>query len=844
MKIIQIILIYDYTQISRTIYKKDFIDIILIFIIKSVWGTWDKGFYDSAGFCNMWNSSWDSCTNGTSWLSWASTMFLNTTSGLWQNWPISQYYDSTSEVWRDCNGKCTVSWSYQKACFQCTGTQYYDLEMLQCVDSWNSSKISVNNTQFQGIPICKSLDIYVDPTSTSVTELGTKSSPYKSLLLAFIEILNLHSHSNRTINVYVQTGTTLFVMPDSMYVINVNKVNLLTYTGSSTSNLRPKVYSVSSGATILSPKTLFNIISNIALNLSVKISNSLLTTKEQSDLQTTYVGFMINRWDFTINGFDFVTNHTQNSKIFTWIKAVYEQSKSISINNMNIAISGNIFDSFDPLTLILNNLNIDYYKCNRGFYILVQWNYANASLLNEISINSLTVLNSEERSVSQTNSFLYVSGNANFTINNSSVNLYGSDIENFPQIYFSSSSNWNPNDGVNQYLTIQNTAFVLIQSNNTRFSQIYSNIDANYSREITISLINLNFNEIMMNTQPIINLYASMFTSVIANNVIFVNSTFIKDIVFISNVGSMQINNCSFKNISQFGESMLSISGGLNVDINGLNIDSCTLSSEENEYYYQHVSTSGYTNITGLFFTNTDLKNRAAVYLSSVPSLTIKSSSITGSVIYPSNSIIQTGSLSELNIDGFNFTQITSLVSGDNTNYLFSFDSFDLSKSTNFVMNKVIVSQSVLAVLSFSKVVNPSSLSKTFTISNFQYTNSSFSDKNNLITFTKLEQSINFSIIMINITFNSVSFNVSGNLVSFQQQLSNFVTIYGFSVSSTTNANIYLEAVNKQNILLPVGVKISNLVTSNVNSGSNSFIEVYENSIINITSSTIQTITR
>ena len=394
-------------------------------------------------------------------------------------------------------------------------------------------------------------------------------------------------------------------------------------------------------------------------------------------------------------------------------------------------------------------------------------------------------------------------------------------------------------------MTIQNTVFTLNQiSNNTRFIQIYSNIDSGYSRSVTITLNGLTFNRLTTNTNPVVNLYANTKSMIVLNNSAIINSTFIKDIVDVYNSGNVVINSFTFRNISQFGESMILASSVNNVDINGLIVDNWTLSSTDNYYYYfQHSSTSGYTNITGLVFTNTDLKNRAAVYLSSVPSLTIKSSSITSSMIYPANSIIQSGSLSELNIDGFNFTQITSSASGDNTNYLFSFDSFDLSKSTNFVMNKVIVSQSVLAVLSFSKVVNPSSLSKTFTISNFQYTNSNFSDKNNLITFAKLEQSINFSIMLANITFNSVSFNVSGNLLNFQQQLSNFTTVSSLTITNTTNAQIYLQAANKLNILLPVKVIFTNLVASNVKAGINSFISVNDNILANLSNSKFQTVT-
>ena len=346
-----------------------------------------------------------------------------------------------------------------------------------------------------------------------------------------------------------------------------------------------------------------------------------------------------------------------------------------------------------------------------------------------------------------------------------------------------------------------------------------------------------------MNSVPIIDFYGNTITTMICSNLLLSDSTFVDDIIDIYNFGSISLNNNTFKNISEFGQSIITVSGGLNVNINSLTIDSWTLSTNDNYYYYQHISSAGYTNITGLVMINTDLKNRAAVYLSSVPSLTITSSSITASMIYPSNSIIQTGSLSELNINGFSLTQITSYVPGDNTDYIFSFDSFDLSKNTSFVINNMVVSHSQIAVIKFNKVVNASSLAKSFTISNFQYSNSSFSDSNNLISLSKLEQSINFTIILTNISFSLISFNVSGNLMSFQQQLSNYVSISSLTVTNTTNANILLQANNKQNTLLPVKVIISNLVTSNVNAGLSSFIIVNDNSNLNITSSTIKSIT-
>ena len=178
-------------------------------------------------------------------------MFLNSTTGYWQTCQYSQYYDSTANVWRDWNGVCKESWSYQKTWFVWPDSQVYDLDSLAWVNSCDSTKVSINSSQYQGIPICKSTDIYVDPTSTSLVELGTQVNPYKKLLIAFIEILNIHSHTNRTINVYVKAGTTVYVMPDYIYLIYVTNVNINVYNDTSSTTSRPNIVSMLSGVSLV-----------------------------------------------------------------------------------------------------------------------------------------------------------------------------------------------------------------------------------------------------------------------------------------------------------------------------------------------------------------------------------------------------------------------------------------------------------------------------------------------------------------------------------------------------------------------------------------------------------------
>ena len=229
-----------------------FIAMCLISVLSWVEGTWKTGYYNSSGVCNKWEETCKTCTDGTSWSSCFTSMFLNSATGYWQTCPYSQYYDSTAKVWRDCNGTWNESWSYQKTWFIWPDSQVYDLDSLAWVNSCDSTKVSINNSQYQNIPICKSTNIYVDPTSTSFVELGTQANPYKKLLIAFIEILNLHSHTSRTINVFVKAGTTVYVMPDYIYLIDISNVNVFVYNDVSSTASRVNIISLLSGVSLVS----------------------------------------------------------------------------------------------------------------------------------------------------------------------------------------------------------------------------------------------------------------------------------------------------------------------------------------------------------------------------------------------------------------------------------------------------------------------------------------------------------------------------------------------------------------------------------------------------------------
>lgn len=158
-------------------------------------------------------------------------------------------------------------------CFQCPTDQWYDLEASKCVATCPSTLLAVQSSQFHDLKICKSTNIYVDPSSSSVLELGTRKHPYKNLMLAFVEMFNLHSHTERTVNIYMKESTESSILLGYMYVVNIKTVNLLSYSDSGSSPRQATIIVKENNVNLFSVKTRFNIMKNATLNFTTHVSD-------------------------------------------------------------------------------------------------------------------------------------------------------------------------------------------------------------------------------------------------------------------------------------------------------------------------------------------------------------------------------------------------------------------------------------------------------------------------------------------------------------------------------------------------------------------------------------------
>ena len=125
--------------------------------------------------------------------------------------------------------------AYQESCIECPSEQYLDLDTQEWITECNTkTQITINDTQFENRPICRSFKYYVNPDSESVVEFGTKAYPYKNLSFVFVELLNYHSHHDRNISIFVKENTQNYFYVDNNFIVNITLVEMLSYSDDET----------------------------------------------------------------------------------------------------------------------------------------------------------------------------------------------------------------------------------------------------------------------------------------------------------------------------------------------------------------------------------------------------------------------------------------------------------------------------------------------------------------------------------------------------------------------------------------------------------------------------------
>ena len=242
----------------------------------------EKGYFLDFDTWTPWMDSCTECDNSTEWTAWNDNMYLDSSNHC-TFCSDGEYYDSTAKLCRPCNNSWINKCAYQLKWFSWDSGQFFDLKKMMWVSSWDANSIAITDDQLWGFSVWRYFNYYVNPNSQEIIELGTKAYPYKNIGLPFVEILNYHSHSNNSINIYVMENTDNYMLWNSNYVINITSVSVQSYSSISTSTQKyTNIYIKNKDVSMFSNKSIFWILKDNTLRLLDKINYELMMEDEIS----------------------------------------------------------------------------------------------------------------------------------------------------------------------------------------------------------------------------------------------------------------------------------------------------------------------------------------------------------------------------------------------------------------------------------------------------------------------------------------------------------------------------------------------------------------------------------
>ena len=240
----------------------------------------------------------------------------------------------------------------------------------------------------------------MNPDSDSIVELGTKDYPYKQLSYVLIEILNYHSHSNRNLTVYLMEQTTNILGFKQANIVNITNVNIVPYSPTSSDPAKATILVKDEIDIVASPSTLFNVMKTFEMRMDEQVNNNTdMAEQERFRVQFNDYNILVLRSNFMIDNMNIISDREDLYNDVILMFFVYIQDKTITLQNIYFSVSGTLSMTYDPISMNLINLDIDYHRNLGGFEMEVVCNYPEAELDTLMLVDNLTFYYGSDRAV-------------------------------------------------------------------------------------------------------------------------------------------------------------------------------------------------------------------------------------------------------------------------------------------------------------------------------------------------------------------------------------------------------------------------------------------------------------
>ena len=785
---------------------------------------------------NKWDDTWKTWTNSTQWLTWEKYMYMDSSTNKCTFWSTGQYYDSTYLIWRNCDGKWTGNCLGQSLWFVCDSSKIFDLETMTCISAWGPGKVSIISSQYTIGSIWREPNFYIDPYSSQLVELGTKSYPFKTLRAVFSDLLNNFSHKDLNITVNVKESTIVYLTDSTNYIMNITSVKIMSYSDTSNSPGRATLIPTLINLPTTNSQTSFHILKNMELNLDQKITAGTFTSNEIQMIKLNPSTFIVARSNFYLYNINFNREPVDNYITSFFVFLVYLQDKWFDVRNVNFNITGYAFRTYDPLNIYMENLFIDT-RALRGFSSFkATWNYPEASMKGEMFVSNITVVTTSDRPFQEDPSIIYYLGPANMTsINIDLSGYYARDPSVECGIWAISSAEWVPNDGVPHIFQFSNTTLQLSDNSiGSKYSSIFIVQDQNIYRTINAYIDKVYSPLFETPVNPIIAAFGTTNAILYITNSVFINTKLKQNLMLIVLFQQVISSNITFTNSAQIGSSIIRSEYAIAFVASYIQFVNLSVTTTNSPFILLSNFDFTYTVVNNINIQNCTLSGSQIIQNTApLNQIIIASGYYEGLNLTNPTALYSTGTIQSVILQNHTFIKVF-WGSTDTSSTILSIDSINLNSELDSMISDIFLTSSEISIVKFGSLVNSTSSIRNILFQNIQATSTTFSTSRNLIDTSSVISTENIAITFLNLAFNNLNFLIKGNILLFKHQLKNPVVVANSTFTNLVSALITIDSYGNKNTTLNTKTQFSNWNFNFINSKYNSLLNVQNNAIVEV----------
>ena len=207
----------------------------------------------------------------------------------------------------------------------------------------------------------------MDPNSDLPVELGSVEFPFKDLTTVIVEIMNLHSHSDVEIDVFIAEETYHYLEYDTAKIINITQINFDSYSPSLNDEVnRATLVLTSTEFDLMTTQTIFNLVQDTTIQ-DIDVSN-MEQTEIDEVTSSSDIGIIINRANASLNNLNVMTQSSDNVVYVSAFYTVWNFGRLAKFTNMHFSVHGTIYQNYvASANVYAENITMDLSNAIGGF---------------------------------------------------------------------------------------------------------------------------------------------------------------------------------------------------------------------------------------------------------------------------------------------------------------------------------------------------------------------------------------------------------------------------------------------------------------------------------------------